>query len=228
MNDQWKILFEYARQQLRAAHIPDDVWVLGGGTVLMFHFQHRYSKDIDIFFTDPQYLPFLSPRVNDGVEDKLDDFVEQSNFTRLYFPEGEVDFVLAQPVTAYPQRILQQLPGILTEHPVEIISKKIIHRTNTFKPRDVYDLSIVIDRCGKEMQESYMFFSSVIGRLQARIQFLYDSGRLETELNDMDLIHREHHAAKHSFATCLDFLKAVREDVLQQKNEYDPEQDMGR
>jgi hypothetical protein len=157
----------------------------------------------------------------------LDDFVEQANFTRLYFPEGEVDFILAQPITAYPQRILQQLPGILTEHPVEIISKKIIHRTDTFKPRDVYDLSIVIDRCGKEMQEGFMFFSSVIDRLQARIRFLYDSGRLETELNDMDLIHREPHAAKHSFATCLDFLNAVREDVLQQENECDPEQDMG-
>jgi len=37
-------------------------WSLGGGTVLMFHYQHRLSKDIDIFITDPQFLRIHQPQ----------------------------------------------------------------------------------------------------------------------------------------------------------------------
>ncbi|MDR1308572.1 MAG: hypothetical protein LBL95_01520 [Deltaproteobacteria bacterium] len=32
----------------------------------MLMFNHRYSKDIDIFLADRQMLPYVSPRVNDG------------------------------------------------------------------------------------------------------------------------------------------------------------------
>ena len=35
---------------------------LGGGTVLMFRFGHRVSKDIDVFIDDAQALAYLSPR----------------------------------------------------------------------------------------------------------------------------------------------------------------------
>lgn len=38
-------------------------WSLGGGTVLMFHYAHRLSKDIDIFVPDPQFLGFINPRL---------------------------------------------------------------------------------------------------------------------------------------------------------------------
>lgn len=35
-------------------------WSLGGGTVLMFHYAHRRSKDIDIFIPDPQFLGYIN------------------------------------------------------------------------------------------------------------------------------------------------------------------------
>jgi len=73
----WEILLAKAFKQLDAGNIPSDAWTLGGGTVLMFHFVHRLSKDIDIFFTDKQLLAAISPRVNDGVEDSLRDYIEQ-------------------------------------------------------------------------------------------------------------------------------------------------------
>ena len=41
---------------------------LGGGTVLMFRFGHRISKDIDIFTYDAQALGLLSPRLNEIAE----------------------------------------------------------------------------------------------------------------------------------------------------------------
>ena len=43
-------------------------WSFGGGTVLMRKFRHRFSKDIDIFVPDPQYLGHVSPRLNDAAE----------------------------------------------------------------------------------------------------------------------------------------------------------------
>ncbi len=41
----------------------DPFWTFGGGTVLMLRYQHRRSKDIDIFVPDPQYLGYVSPRL---------------------------------------------------------------------------------------------------------------------------------------------------------------------
>lgn len=50
---------------------------------------------IDIFFHDRQFLSFVSPRVNDGVESTLVNYTEQTNFTFLSFEEGEIDFIVA-------------------------------------------------------------------------------------------------------------------------------------
>jgi Nucleotidyl transferase AbiEii toxin, Type IV TA system len=43
--------------------VPD--WILGGGTALMLHANHRLSMDIDAFIDDPQYLSVLSPDLTD-------------------------------------------------------------------------------------------------------------------------------------------------------------------
>lgn len=36
-------------------------WSLGGGTVLMFYYAHRKSKDMDIFIPDSQFLGYVNP-----------------------------------------------------------------------------------------------------------------------------------------------------------------------
>ena len=38
---------------------------LGGGTRLMLALDHRISNDIDLFIRDPQWIGFLTPRLND-------------------------------------------------------------------------------------------------------------------------------------------------------------------
>jgi hypothetical protein len=53
----------------RYGGIDDPFWTLGGGTVLMFRYRHRLSKDIDIFVPDPQYLGFVTPRLSDTAAD---------------------------------------------------------------------------------------------------------------------------------------------------------------
>ena len=41
-------------------------WSFGGGTCLALRYGHRISYDVDIFVTDAQLIPFLSPRLNDA------------------------------------------------------------------------------------------------------------------------------------------------------------------
>ena len=76
--------------------VMDPFWTLGGGTVLMFRYRHRLSKDIDIFVPDPQYLGFVTPRLSDTAANLTQDYTEQPGlFVKLQFEEGEVDFVAA-------------------------------------------------------------------------------------------------------------------------------------
>ncbi|MDR2934570.1 MAG: nucleotidyl transferase AbiEii/AbiGii toxin family protein [Candidatus Adiutrix sp.] len=46
---QWENLFKKAVKQLKAGKLSNGSWSFGGGTALMLRFNHRYSKDIDIF-----------------------------------------------------------------------------------------------------------------------------------------------------------------------------------
>lgn len=54
----WETLFKRAMRVLDSAirTVPEDDWSFGGGTVLMLKQRHRFSKDIDIFVSDPQYI----------------------------------------------------------------------------------------------------------------------------------------------------------------------------
>ena len=73
----WIKLFELALRQIDAAQLPEQSWRFGGGSVLMLEFNHRLSKDIDIFLSDRQLLQYLSPRVNDALETEIGLYSEQ-------------------------------------------------------------------------------------------------------------------------------------------------------
>lgn len=60
----WETLFQRALVLIESARNSGTEltgWSFGGGTVLMRRHRHRFSKDVDIFFPDPQYLGYLSP-----------------------------------------------------------------------------------------------------------------------------------------------------------------------
>ena len=110
--------------------IADPFWTLGGGTVLMFRHRHRLSKDIDIFVSDPQYLGFVTPRLNNVAADMTADYTEQpSAWVKLQFEEGEVDFV-ASPNLLGDAWETWEIDGhaIRVETAAEIIAKKMFHR----------------------------------------------------------------------------------------------------
>jgi Nucleotidyl transferase AbiEii toxin, Type IV TA system len=127
--------------------VSDPFWTFGGGTVLMLRYQHRRSKDIDIFVPDPQYLGFVSPRLSAVAESISADYVEGPGYVKLVRPEGEIDFVASPNLTASPFETWK-LQGRLVrmESSVEIIAKKLWHRGDKVNARDLFDLSLVIER----------------------------------------------------------------------------------
>jgi len=137
------LLIRYASDILQEANIEKDKWAVGGGTVLSEIFQHRLSKDIDIFVDDIQLLSSVSPKINDVSSEALH-YNEGAQFVSLTFPEGKVDFIASPPVTSF-QATYKDFCGIdvYVEDPVEIVSKKVFYRGNFAVPRDLFDLAVV-------------------------------------------------------------------------------------
>ena len=141
----WETLFLRALCVLETVPREFD-WSFGGGTVLMRRYHHRLSKDIDIFLPDPQFLGYLSPRLNPAAEALTPDYVEQGNFVKLYFSEGEVDFVASSPLTREPAALETVLGRtVRVETDAEIVAKKVWYRASEFKARDVFDLALVAE-----------------------------------------------------------------------------------
>ncbi len=145
----WETLFQRALELIDDAkhRAPLDDWSFGGGTVLMRRHQHRFSKDIDIFILDPQFLGFLSPRLSAKAESMTSNYVEQTGFLKLYFPEGEIDFVASGPLTANATATEKLFDRqIQVETSTEIVAKKVWHRGAEFTARDIFDLAMVLEK----------------------------------------------------------------------------------
>jgi hypothetical protein len=146
----WEMLFQRALALIdstRAAGVALEEWSFGGGTVLMRRHRHRVSKDIDIFIPDPQYLGYLSPRLNTRAESLTQSYIEQAGSLKLFFPEGEIDFVVSGYLTERPvseERLFGRIVKVETS--AEIIAKKVHHRGVEFTARDVFDLALVTER----------------------------------------------------------------------------------
>lgn len=146
----WKGLFAHALALIDdvASHgRVEPFWTFGGGTVLMLRYRHRRSKDIDIFFPDPQHLGYVTPRLSARAEAISPDYVEEAGHVKLIRPEGEIDFVAAPNLTAPAYetwRIARR--EVRVETSAEIVAKKMWHRGDAVAARDLFDLALVIDR----------------------------------------------------------------------------------
>lgn len=169
----WETLFRRAMRVLDSAlaiGVPADDWSFGGGTVLMLKYRHRFSKDIDIFVSDPQFITSFSPRVNDRAEDDIRHYDEQHQYVKLYYVEGEVDFVAAPALTSRPfayEEILGR--HVKVETPLEIVGKKIRFRADQFKARDIYDLALVLERAPEYTAELEALLAQQRDILERRI-----------------------------------------------------------
>lgn len=133
-------------------------WSFGGGTVLMRRHRHRFSKDIDIFVPDPQYLGYVTPRLNDAAESMTGDYVEAANSLKLVFAEGEIDFIASAPLTSKPV-VVEKLfdRDVNVETSTEIVAKKVWHRGADFTARDLFDLALVVEKEPHALREIWRF-----------------------------------------------------------------------
>ncbi|WP_443825780.1 nucleotidyl transferase AbiEii/AbiGii toxin family protein [Desulfovibrio sp.] len=185
-SDSWKNLFSAAMQQIKQANLSSSMWTFGGGTVLMHKFNHRFSKDIDIFFSDRQLLGYISPRINDALEDRAIKYIEQDNFTKIYLKEGEIDFILSPRIpNCKPVQAIIEGEKIFLDHPVEIIAKKIEHRASEFKARDVFDLAIVYSQMKTTMLKNLDISKEKLICLKNRVCDLHESNILENQLQEI-------------------------------------------
>lgn len=146
----WETLLQRALvliDSVEKAGITLSDWTFGGGTVLMRRYRHRFSKDIDIFIPSPQYLNYLSPHLNDTAQAMTGDYTLQAEYLKLQFPEGEIDFVVSAPLTENPA-VAEKIFGrdVRVETPTEIVAKKVWHRGDQFRARDIFDLALVAEK----------------------------------------------------------------------------------
>jgi predicted nucleotidyltransferase component of viral defense system len=146
----WQILLTHAYaliDEISRYGISQPFWTLGGGTVLMLRYKHRLSKDIDIFVPDPQYLGYVSPRLSNVAESITPNYVEGAGYIKLLRPEGEIDFVASPNLTAHAYDTWHLLGReVRVETAAEIVAKKLWHRGDRATARDLFDLSLVIER----------------------------------------------------------------------------------
>lgn len=144
----WTKLLHKADALLRALPsrgIPVPTATLGGGVALMLAFGHRRSRDIDLFLSDPQLLPALSPRLNDAAAALTEDYEEAANHLRLALDEGEVDFIVAPHLTdgAAAPVVVEGL-SVQVESALEVLAKKLLYRGTDMKLRDLFDLACAL------------------------------------------------------------------------------------
>ena len=144
----WARLFRIACaliRQVNSEQVLIDHWTLGGGTAMMLQIGHRDSRDIDIFISDPQLLPFLDPEKHDFQfeNEPAASHGDGARFQKFAFDNiGEIDFIVGRALTASPTK-QDTIEGesVLLETIPEIIAKKIYHRGASIRPRDIFDIA---------------------------------------------------------------------------------------
>ena len=95
-----------------------------GGTRLRLALGHRISRDIDPFIRDPQWIGFLSPRLNDRAGDRVEGYEEEATFLKLKFFEEEIDFIIRMSLTGLPPESSEK--SVFPLEPVsEVLDKKL-------------------------------------------------------------------------------------------------------
>lgn len=169
----WENLLGHACDLIDGAEaaVGDDIsWSFGGGTVLMLRMNHRHSKDVDIFLTDPQVLGFFNPRISETAANVTEVYEEGTGHIKLYLPEGEIDFVVATPLLPDPWESMRLLDRtVATETSGEIIAKKMYHRGHRATARDLFDFAAVALTDPDAIVQASPFFSQHGGEFLRQI-----------------------------------------------------------
>ena len=112
--------------------------VLGGGTRLMLAIAHRLSDDVDLFITNPQWIGYLTPRLNDAIEEYVSDYHEGTTSLKLELSVGEIDYIVSSPLLGLPNE-KSDLSIFELEPVAEVLAKKLFYRGHAMTARDLFD-----------------------------------------------------------------------------------------
>jgi len=165
----WRVLEKLAMQMVSdaaAAAKCDFKPLLGGGTRLMLAMQHRISDDIDLFIRDPQWIGYLTPRLNDRFESLIDAYDEGATSLKIKVPQGEIDFIVSMSLLGMAP---QQLAGCLFElEPVaEVLAKKLFYRGWALTPRDLFDWWCIETQLSPDQTHATQIAKLLAGRVGA-------------------------------------------------------------
>jgi hypothetical protein len=202
----WETLFQHVlvlMDNARSWGIPVDEWTFGGGTVLMRRHYHRFSKDVDIFINDRQFIGYVTPRLSATAESLTRDYVEDHDFVKLIFPEGEIDFVASAPLTENPS-VSERLFGrdILVENSSEIVAKKIWYRGEQFTARDIFDLATVAEKEPGTLNKISPILQGRRDMVLARIEKY--GARLREDFQSLQVLNYSR-----TFEQCVDIVRAT-------------------
>lgn len=141
VNGPWRTLLSLATTLVgQAEQVAGSVMKprLGGGTRLMLSLDHRISDDIDLFIRDPQWIGYLTPRLNDLTQAAVDDYEENAVSLKLRLAHGEIDFIVAMSLLDLPTQHLPDVP-FEVEPVAEVLAKKLFYRGAMLTPRDLFD-----------------------------------------------------------------------------------------
>ena len=174
----------------------------------MLRIGHRQSKDIDLFVPDPQYLGYVNPRLSDIAEQVSSDYEENAEFVKFFLALGEIDIVVGSALTDHPFDIVPYAGrDIKFETCAEIIAKKMWHRGNLSKARDLFDLCAVADAEPEAIEKAAPFFgkhgAAFLRGLERRADFA------RAEFDAIDSI-----GPQRSFAHCLDQASGIIKPIL--------------
>ena len=151
---------------------------LGGGTRLMLELEHRISHDIDLFIRDPQWIGYLSPRLNDSnnVHSAMTSYSETSGSLKLNFPTGEIDFIVSMSLLGLPDEVSDETTFVL-EPVAEVLAKKLFYRGWSLTPRDLFDWWAIETRRPELVPKNEMgvLIASKIDVIEASLDRLFTS-----------------------------------------------------
>lgn len=207
----WKELLLQAYKlmdDIKANGTPIPKWSMGGGTVLMFHYLHRMSKDIDIFIPDPQFLGYVNPRLGGPAEDITTEYSDGTEYVKLFLPAGEIDFVASSTLTENPFDEHEVLGRrIQLETPIEIVAKKLWHRGTRATARDLLDLAIVIEHHYSDILNHHEIFSKNIEVFAKQCESR--KSIMQAVFSELEKIN-----SNLSFDECLERTIKLKEDLL--------------
>ncbi|WP_348770422.1 nucleotidyl transferase AbiEii/AbiGii toxin family protein [Azospirillum sp. TSH20] len=116
------------------------------------------------------------------------DYDEAAHYLKIRYAEGEIDFILSDRLTTVP--ILDyHFRGwtVPMEHAVEIAIKKLYHRAEGLKPRDIFDVAAIMTRHADLLKAHIHRLHEVKGKLVRRLQTLPQAYH-ERVLEDLEIL----------------------------------------